>query len=71
MDTESAVYAIVTGLIKAAPGASISIGRDADTVHVVVDGLEEPPEHVLDRLGAAGGSSVRAPQGLELVLPCA
>ena len=70
-DTESAVYAIVTGLIKAAPGASVSIGRAGDTVRVFVDGFEDAPEDVLDRLGAAGGSSVRGQQGLELVLPCA
>jgi signal transduction histidine kinase len=69
-DTESAVYAIVTGLIKAAPGASVSIGRDADTVRVFLDGFEDAPEYVLDRVGAAGGSSVRASGGLELVLPC-
>jgi signal transduction histidine kinase len=68
--TESAVYAIVTGLIRAAPGASVSIGRDADSVHVVVDGFDDAPEFVLDRLGAAGGSSVVYGQRLELVLPC-
>ena len=70
-DTESAVYAIVTGLIKAAPGASVSIGRAGDTVRVFVDGVEDAPEVVLDRLGAAGGSSVGASGGLEFVLPCA
>ena len=70
-DTESAVYAIVTGLIRAAPGASVSIGRDADTVRVFVDAFEDAPESVLDRLGAAGGSTVKSSQGLELVLPCA
>jgi signal transduction histidine kinase len=70
-DTESAVYAVVTGLIKTAPGASVSIGRDADTVRVFVDGFEDAPAYVLDRLSAAGGSSVRASGGLELVLPCA
>ena len=71
MDTESAVYAIVTGLLKASPGASVSIGSDADTVRVFVDGLEDAPDSVLDRLGAAGGSSFEASGGLELVLPCA
>lgn len=70
-DTESAVYAIVTGLIRAAPRASISIGRDADSVRVFVDAFKNAPEYVLDRLGAAGGSTVKASQGLELVLPCA
>jgi signal transduction histidine kinase len=70
-DTESAVYAIVTGLIRAAPGASVSIRRNADTVRVFVDGFEDAPEVVLDRLGAAGGSTVKASQGLEFVLPCA
>jgi signal transduction histidine kinase len=70
-DTESAVYAVVTGLIKAAPGASVSIRRAADTVRVFVDGFEDAPEYVLDRLSAAGGSSARASGGLELILPCA
>ena len=70
-DMESAVYAVVTGLIEATPGASVSIGRDADTVRVFVDGFVDAPEYVLDRLGAAGGSSVLDSRGLELVLPCA
>ena len=69
-DIENAVYAIVTGLIKAAPGASVSIGRDGDTVRVLVHGPERAPEHVLDRLGAAGGSSIVGSHGLELALPC-
>ena len=34
-------------------------------------GLVDAPEYVMDRLGAAGGSSVRASHGLEFVLPCA
>jgi signal transduction histidine kinase len=70
-DTESAVYAIVTGLIKAAPGASVSIARAGDAVRVFVDRFEAAPEVVLDRLGAAGGSSILDSHGLELVLPCA
>ncbi len=70
-NTESAVYAIVTGLIKAAPGASVSIGSDRDAVRVFVDGMDGAPEHVLDRLDAAGGSSGPGEHGLELVLPCA
>jgi signal transduction histidine kinase len=70
-DIESAVYAISIGLLKAAPGASISIARDGDTVRMAVADLEDAPESVLDRLGAAGGSSVHAGRGLELVLPCA
>ena len=69
--TESAVYAIVTALVGSAPGSQISISREGDTVRVVADGVREVPEHVLDRLGAAGGSSARGREALELVLPCA
>jgi signal transduction histidine kinase len=70
-DAESAVYAIVTRLIQATPGAKLSIKRHAETVSVVMDGVYDAPEYVLDRLGAAGGSSVLNSRGLELVLPCA
>ena len=70
-DIETAVYAIVTSIVRAAPGASVSIRRDEDTVRVLVDGPGRAPEHVLDRLGAAGGSSVVGSRGMELVLPCA
>jgi len=70
-ETEAAVYAIVTGLIRAAPGASVSIERDGETVRVSVEGVERAPESVIDRLGAAGGSSVAIRRGLELSLPCA
>ena len=70
-ETESAVYAIVTRLIQAAPGSAVTIRRDTGSVRVSVDGVEDPPEYVMDRLGAAGGTRVKAGQGLELVLPCA
>ena len=70
-ETESAVYAIVTRIVQAAPGTAVSIRRDADTVRVSVDDFENAPEYVMDRLGAAGGSTIRAGQRLELVLPCA
>ena len=69
--TESAVYAIVTALVGSAPGSQISISREGDTVRVLADGSASVPEYVLDRLGAAGGSSARGREGLELVLPCA
>ena len=70
-DVESAVYAIVTAMLKVAPGARVSIARDGDTLHIQVPDLGDAPESVLDRLGAAGGTIQRAGQGLELVLPCA
>ncbi len=69
--TEAAVYTIVTKLLEADSGTSVSIRRDAETVRVIVDGAGDIPEHVLDRVGAAGGSSARGNEGLELVLPCA
>jgi signal transduction histidine kinase len=73
-DIESALYAIVTALVDSAGTASatsVSIRRDGDSVRVIVENRDHAPEYVLDRLGAAGGSSVIAEHRLELVLPCA
>ncbi len=55
-DVESAAYAIVTGVLRAAPGASVSIARDGDTLRMELTDLQDAPESVLDRLGAAGGT---------------
>ena len=69
-DVESAVYSIVTGILKAAPGASVSIARNGDTLRMETVSLDHAPESVLDRLGAAGGAILPADHGLGLVLPC-
>lgn len=69
-DVEAALYAIVTRLIQAAPGARVSIKRHAETVGVSIEGVYDAPEYVLDRLGAADGSSIASAHGLEFALPC-
>lgn len=71
---EASVYAIVTGLIEAAPHGSrnaYSIRAEGDVVRVLVDGDLHLPDHVLDRLAAAGGSSSAGQKGSEFTLPCA
>jgi signal transduction histidine kinase len=72
--TEASVYAIVTGLIEAAPHGSrrsYSIRAEGDVVRVIVDADLQVPDHVLDRLAAAGGSSIAGQTGPEFTLPCA
>ena len=69
---ESALYAIVTALVDTTgtASASVSIRRDGDSVRVIVENRDHAPEYVLDRVGAAGGSSVTTEHRLEFVLPC-
>jgi signal transduction histidine kinase len=72
--TEAAVYAIVTALVETAPpgsAAHISIRRDSGHVRVLAKDRARAPEYVLDRVGAAGGSSTTIGRDLELALPCA
>ncbi len=72
-DSEASIYAIVTGLIAAdadGPRMSYSIRAEGDMVRIVVDGAIDVPNHVLDRLAAAGGSFTEGETGREFVLPC-
>ena len=70
---EASVYAIATGLIAAAPdglGPSTTVRQDGDVVRIRMNGAVEVPEHVLDRVGAAGGRWAADDAGLEFELPC-
>jgi signal transduction histidine kinase len=71
---EASAYAIVTALVAAAPddsAVSYAIRDDGGTLRIVVDGELRVPDHVLDRVSAAGGSWAAGPTGVEFVLPCA
>jgi len=71
---EASVYSIVTALIAAAPvdsRMSCSIRDEGDLVRIHLDRNLQIPDHVLDRVGAAGGRYMAVEAGLEFVLPCA
>ena len=72
-ESEASIYAIVTALIAAdtdGPRMSYSIQAEGDVVRIVVDGALDVPDHVLDRLAAAGGSWTEGQTGSEFMLPC-
>ncbi len=72
--TEVTLYGIITAMTGAAPRGSpvsVSIRCHGSSAVVTVDGVAGAPEHVLDRIEAAGGTVTSMEQGLELVVPCA
>jgi hypothetical protein len=72
-ESEASIYAIVTALVAAdAEGSamSYSIRAEGDVIRIVVDGALDVPDHVLDRLAAAGGTWTEGQTGPEFVLPC-
>lgn len=76
---ETAGYAVVTGGLEAATSSSahraaVSISRESDSlvVEVTHDGTKPSPGlvHIADRVGAAGGRLVVAPNQVTAEIPC-